>query len=298
MLEHPVTYAIAAFLSRSFPLPFSYWIGLRIADAFYRSDARGRRAVESNLRRILAHRGVEPAGDSVGGLVRKTYQHFGKYIVDFFRYSCANHEELDGKVSIEHMEHLLGALAEKRGVLAVTAHLGNWEMGGLMLSLLGHPVNAVYRPLGARRLDRVFADQRERRGVKLIPLGRAVRGVLAALRRGEIAAVLADRNFTENGGATPFFGAPARLPLGAAMLSLRTGAPIVPAFMIRQVDDRFLMRFHPPIRPEEEKTVEAIEAKIVAALEDSIGENPCQWFVFEDFWAAGAGAAPAAEGRP
>jgi KDO2-lipid IV(A) lauroyltransferase len=162
--------------------------------------------------------------------------------------------------------------------------VGNWELGGLMLSRMGYPVTAVYRPLGFRHLDRMFTGQRTSRGIQLIPLGHAVPGLLRALRSGRVISLLADRDFTGRGQFHNFFGVPARLPMGAAILALKTGAPIVPAFMLRQVDDRFLLKFYPPIIPAEGSTVDELQAAVVTCMESIIGEYPYQWFIFHDFW--------------
>jgi len=79
------TYRIASWLSRILPMKFAYWAGLRIADQYYRRNVKGREAVMSNLRQVLAARGVTPADDTLDGLARKMFQYFGKYLVDFFR---------------------------------------------------------------------------------------------------------------------------------------------------------------------------------------------------------------------
>ncbi len=283
MLEYEL-HAAAAFLSRRLPLGFSYWLGMRVADLYHRADLRGREAVRSNIRRILAHRGVHPAKGSVEVFSRKMYQYFGKYLVDFYRYSRATAGELEGRCSVEHMDHLREAAALGRGVVVVTAHVGNWELGGMVLAMEGFPLTAVFRPHAVRRLDHLFRSQRRRRGIRGVALGRAVRGMLQALRRNELVAILADRDFTNQRHRVRFFGEEACMPHGPAQIALRAGAPIVPCFMLRQVDDRFLMRCFPPIYPEREGGLEAIQRRIVLVMEQVIGENPFQWFVFEDFW--------------
>ncbi len=275
-------YRTAAWLSQSLPRRFAYWVGLRIADRFYTNDHAGRAGVTANLTRILAWRGIEASPDAVQGLVRQTYQHFGKYLVDFFRFTLKSGPELQDTVVIENLDHLRDAHADGRGVILLTAHIGNWEMGGMMLHRLGYPVTAVFKPFGHPALDRLFAEQREHRGIRGIPLGSAARGVLQTLRGGGCAAILGDRDFTGQTATMPFFGAPAPLPLGPVRLARHSGAPIVPVFTLRQVDDRFRLRFYPPLRAGE--TPETLQARLVAVLEDVISAQPHQWFVFEDFW--------------
>lgn len=275
---------VAAFLSRRLPLPFSYWLGMRVADLFYAADPVGRRGVRANLRRILAARGIHPARGAIRTLARKTYQAFGKYIVDFYRYSRAFCRELEGKVGLEHADCFERAMAAGRGVIIATAHLGSWEMGGLYLATHGHPVTAVYRPTGLPHLDRLWRDHRMQRGIRILPLGDAVAGLRQALTSGELVALLTDRDFTGHGRWIGFFGAPVRMPIGPAVLSARSRAPILPAFMLRQVDDRFLLQFHEPIWPQDHASVADIHTRLIGVLEEVIGDHPTQWFVFRDFW--------------
>jgi len=188
---------------------------------------------------------------------------------------------------MEGEEYLTEALACGRGVLLATAHVGNWELGGLILALRGYPLTVAYRPMSSPRVNRMFLEQRQHRGLDPVPLGRAAISLVRALRKGRIAAVLADRDFSENPFPTPFFGAPARLPRGPATLSFRTGAPLLPGFMLRQPNGNFRLAFFPKIDPKQFDSIEAVQVELVHSLETVIGENPTQWFVFDDFWSDG-----------
>jgi len=290
-----IAYRILSFLSRAMPEKLAYWWGLRIADGFYYFNRRGREAVQSNIRRIFEARCAVPAEGALQGLARKTFQYFGKYLVDFFRYGRLTPEQMRRKITIEHPEYLEQAMAMGKGVIGVSAHFGNWELGGAVMSALGHSVSAVEMPQQMEKLNRMFQQQRQARGVRLIPLGRAVFDIVRCLRRGEIVALLGDRDFTAQEGRIEFFGKPARLPRGPAWLSIKTGAPVLVGFVLRQVDDSFMVRMYPPILPEKEGSEEAIRDRIRDLLEECVGEYPYQWFIFDDFW-SDAPAAPAQGG--
>ncbi len=279
------TYWLAAHISRMLPEKLAYWIGLRVADRFYAKNHKGREAIVANLRQIYSGLGVVPAGETLQGLARKTFQYFGKYLVDFFRYARLTPEDVSRRVSVERKEYLDQALAYGKGVLVVTAHLGNWELGGAVISAMGYQLNALVLPARLEKLERLFKNQREKRGMRLIPVGHSVFSIIRCLRENQLVAVLGDRDFTGKDDRIPFFGQPARIPRGPAWLSAKTGAPVVPAFLLRQVDDTFLIRFYPPIWPEQEKDAEAIRAKIARVLEQEIGAHPYQWFIFDPFWA-------------
>jgi KDO2-lipid IV(A) lauroyltransferase len=257
-----------------------------MSDLFYLRNRAGRDAIISNLKHIYAARGVILAEAALTGLPRKTFQYFGKYLIDFFRYARLTREEVRQRVSLQHVDYLEQCMALKRGVLVLTAHFGNWELGGAAVAALGYKVNALALPARLEKLNEMFQKLREQRGMKVIPINRsAVLSMLRCLKNGEIVAVLGDRDFTGKDDRIEFFGEPACIPRGPAWLSVKSGAPVVPAFLLRQVDDTFLLRFHPPIFPEQEGSEDAVRAKICRALEREIGEQPYQWFIFDDFWA-------------
>ncbi|TAN37745.1 MAG: hypothetical protein EPN23_04305 [Verrucomicrobia bacterium] len=277
-------YYLAAVLSRNLPRRLVYWLGLRVADLYYWRRTGDRCAVMNNLARILSARGITLAATALPGLARKTFQNFGKYLVDFFRFARLTDAQLQRFVSLEHMEFLQEAAARGKGVLLVTAHLGNWELGGAVVTALGYRLNAVALPQRIEQLNRLFNRQRESRGVHVLPLGHAVYSIVRCLQRGEMVALLGDRNFTHQTERYDFFGAPAPLPRGPAWLAAHTGAPLVPVFLLRQEDDTFLLRCHPPIYPDTAGSEDAIRAHWLAALEKEIASAPGQWFIFEDFW--------------
>lgn len=274
----------ADFASRVLPRRFAYWVGLRVADEFYARDTRGRAAVKANLRHILQYRGLKASDETLERLARRVFQHFGKHMVDFFGARRISRRQVQRMVSIENGEYLEQARASGRGIIVVTAHLGNWETGGAVMTALGYPLNAVILPEQDRRIRALFRARRESRVRKVIPLGQAGRGVLRALAKGEFVALLADRDYSGRNDLVNLFGAPARLPRGPAAVSARTGCPILPAFHLRQQDDTYLLRFHPLIVPYGDKSEPELRTRICAILEKEIAGTPEQWFMFEDFW--------------
>ncbi|HMP74953.1 MAG TPA: lysophospholipid acyltransferase family protein [Kiritimatiellia bacterium] len=279
-----LSYQMASGISRTLPARAAYWVGLRIADLHYLFNRRAREAVRGNIRQVFLWRGIQPARRALRGHARKTFQHFGKYLVDFFRFTNLTARDLEERVSIEHPERLAEAVRRGRGVVVVTAHFGNWEIGGAVLHALGYPVNAVVAPERLPRLERLLRRQRERRGLHVVQLGQSARALLRSLQRGEIVALLADRDFSSGHRVIELFGKRVCLPRGAAWLARRAGAPVVPVFLIRQEDDTFLLRIHPPIPPDLAGGEEATMRSVRDSLEREIGERPYQWFLFHDFW--------------
>jgi len=276
-------YMVAEAVSRAIPRPFAYWLSLRIADAYFFCDRRGRDAVIENLRHVLAIDGAAPSERELRLAARRTFQHFGKYLVDFFTFSRLTPEQIKRLVTVEHPEYLDQSLALGRGVILVTAHLGNWELGGAVLAGLGFPLNVVALQQRSAKLNEFFQHHRRRRGMAVIPLGHAVPDLIRALRRKECVALLADRDYSRRTDFAPLFGAAACLPRGPAWLAAKTGAPILPGFMLRNADDTFVLRFSSPVDPAGQ-SADQIQHAICAILESSITRDPNQWFMFERVW--------------
>lgn len=285
-------YVSAAFLSMALPRRLAYRIGCRVADGFYRRDVCGRTAVEANLRTIFGFRGQTLTGGELDRRVRETFRQFGKYVVDFFRYTRLSRNKMDRMIDIESREHLEEASARGKGVILVGAHLGSWEIGGAIVAGMGYPVNAVVLPQNNKRTNALFQRCRERRGMKVIPLGRAARSLLHALRVGETVALMADRDYSGHSDLAHFFGRQVRLPTGPARLSVKTGVPVVPTFLLRQADDRFLLRFHHAIKPDGPASTGMVRGRICDVIQQEIGANPNQWFMFDDFWSGKNNHAP------
>lgn len=284
MMDMYTCYRLAQIISRTLPRRFAYWLGLRIADHFYASDHAGRRAVMSNFRQILTMQGVAASDETLAQMARKNFQYFGKYLVDFFKFSRFTPAEIQRLVSMEHIEYLEQAEALGRGVIFITAHLGNWELGGAILASPGRRIHAVYLPQRANKVNELFQKHRSQRGLQGIPLGHAARGVMEALKHNECVAMLADRDFTAHHFPILFFGKPAHLSSGPARIAVKTQAPLLPTFILRQPDDTFLLRLYPPIVPTPQTTVAELQERIRDVLEQEIGRNPLQWFMFDDFW--------------
>lgn len=277
-------YWIAGFLCRTVPRHFAYWLSLRIADCYYFCDRRGRKALMDNLRQVMSFRGCHPTERELRLTARITFQFFGKYLVDFFRFQRLSEADIRQLVTIEHPEYIEQAWRAGKGVIAVTAHLGNWEIGGAVLASMGYPLNVVALKQPSAKLNDFFQKHRRKRGMVVVPLGSSVKRLIGALRRKEFIALLADRDYSEHHEPTLICGALACMPRGASWLAAKTGAVVLPGFVFRKEDDTFLMKMYPPIVPEAGMSQEFLQQKINHALEDAIGAYPHQWFMFQSVW--------------
>jgi lauroyl/myristoyl acyltransferase len=277
-------YKLAQLLALHLPLKLGYKIAIFISDLHYIFAYRDRRQVSGNLRAIFP----DKSDAQIRDIQIEIFRNFAKYLVDFFRFSKLDAQYIKRNIKLENVDYLDMALSRGKGVIALSAHLGNWELGAAVLALLGYHFWAVALVHKCKKINDFFNFQRERKGVGVIPLGKAVRQCLELLRKNEVVALVGDRDFSERGMVVDFFNKPTFFPPGAAAFYLKTGAPIVPVFMLRNKDDTFTLKVERPIEycPCGEKNKDMLELmnRYKQIIEDYIRRYPCQWYMFRRFW--------------
>ena len=271
-----VGYRLAKWLSTILSPAAAFACAERLADLRWRCAADDRAAVETNLSVLLG--GELPEQPR---FVREVFRNFGRYLVEFFTIQRIGQPQ----VTVDGYDHLVTALNRRRGVIVLTAHLGNWEVGAALIRRMGHPVAAVALPHADPQMDRLFNRQRQRCGIEVIGLGRdAVRRSLQTLQAGRLLGILGDREFADNGLPLPFGGGMMTLPKGPALLSLRGRAPIVPTFLMREGSWRFRLCFEPPIWPPLSDrgagSLRMLIRSYAASIERYVKRFPEQWLMF------------------
>jgi len=281
-------YRIGIWFSLNLPLGFAYWLASFVAMLQYMFCVKDRAAVVGNLSVILSTSDKAVLHKHAKGV----FINFAKYLVDFFRFSVLNKKYIEKYIKIEGRENLFNAFKNKNGVIALTGHVGNWELSAVVTAYLGCSVNAVALSHKDRRVNDFFIRQRESKGIKVVPMGVAVKRCFIVLKNNELIGLLGDRDFSGSGVAVEFLGKSVSIPKGPAMISLKSGAPIVPTFSIRQIDNTYKTIYLPPIYPvktgNKEQDFLSLTKKCVSVIEDKIREYPEQWFMFREFWAEDA----------
>ncbi|MCK4994998.1 MAG: lysophospholipid acyltransferase family protein [Candidatus Omnitrophica bacterium] len=281
-------YRFGQWIALILPHRFAYRAAIFLTSFKYLLCPGERKAMHKNLEVILGkdHPGIKK-------YPRQIYANFGRYLVDFFRAQRIDKKFIDKYIKIENIEYIDNALKKGKGVIGLTAHLGNWELCAQILARLGYKMNAIALTHKHSKIDEFFSKQRELSGINVVPVGVSIRRCFAALRKNEIVGILGDRDFSaENGIYVDFLNHSFMAPLGPAVLSLRTGAAIVPAFVVRDGKDERYFRyiFTEPIYPEksgdEQKDIRYITSKYIGVIEKFVKLYPQQWFVFHEFWKA------------
>lgn len=254
--------------------------GRRLGRTLFRLSKKHRERAMSNLRLAYPDMPESERRD----LAVKVFEHFGMVATDFMRTSSRTDEEVQANMEVEGREIVDQVLAQGKGMLVVTAHFGNWERFAQFARTQGKEIFAVARDLDDARAHADVQRLRELTGLTVISRGNAARTMISLLRENKIVALLPDQNCSES--FLPFFGLPTGTVLGPATISLRTGAPLVPAFCARVGAGKYKTIVWPPIEPTPgiENKVEALSRSMNDAIERIVRMYPDQWLWFHDRW--------------
>ena len=280
MLEY-FLYRLAQGLVSVLPLGLSYWIAGRIADLHFFFSHKSRRQVFKNLHWIYDGRPLRDSSQKA----REVFHHFAEYLVDFLRLSDMGEEEFLTRVHVTGLEYVQGGLKKGKGLIAVTAHFGNWEWGGVELSLLGYPVHALALAHRNRLVNQFFIQQRNQKGIHVVSKDRDIWKITEHLGKNELLVLVTDRDFSNNGIPVSFLGRNVYFPRGPAALSRRCGSPLVVGFVIRERKDTFHLVFEPPIAIEKTENLsedlQQMTQTLALRFENTIRRYPTQWLLFE-----------------
>ncbi len=281
-------------VARRLPEPLAY-AGADLAARVQHHLASATRArVRANFARVVAP-------ESLDATVKAAFRSYARYWVEAFRAADISPADIDRRTTTAGFEHLDSALEQGRGVVVLLAHHGSWDSAARWAESHGYHLAVVAEVLRPRSTFKRFVALREAIGVEVVPLAK---GAQLTGRLAEVAAanhlvgLLTDRDLTGRAPVTDFFGEPARIPVGAAVLSRRTGAPIVPITMLQRPGRRWHLQVLPVVEVAD-VPLAAAAGRIAEALEALIRLEPAQWHAFQPVWAADPGAtgsrAPAPE---
>jgi KDO2-lipid IV(A) lauroyltransferase len=254
----------------------------RVSYRFYRKD---RAIARDNIARAFP--GTPKV--VVEAMVRGMYKAMGKNSLDALRLTRQTKEQVLESCLVSGEEHLRMALARGRGVLAITGHIGAWELLGAYLSDKGYRLSVIARRLSNETLNRMLIDLRRRHGIESIYRGNTVVAGYRVLRRGEVLGMLIDMNIDTDGFMVPFFGRPAWTTSGPAVFALRSGAAVVPMAIHMQPGGTHHITIlpeigHPPEDMPERKRQELLTIDMTEAIERLVRLYPQQWAWMHERW--------------
>jgi KDO2-lipid IV(A) lauroyltransferase len=260
-------------------------LGRGLGRAWGALDRRHLAIAEANLRAAF------PDWDA--GRVRRTargvYAHFGAVILDLLWMEGRSADELLALADLEGLEHVLQARAAGHGVLAPSAHLGNWEVQAVATGPRVGGIASIARPLDNPVLDQRLVGLRCSTGNTVIYKQKALAQALRTIREGGNIAILIDQNMQAKDGIfIRFFGRPACTTTAAAALALKTGCAIVPVRCLLQPSGRYRMVYGPPVEwprtGRRDADITALTQHLTTIVEGWVRETPEQWLWLHRRW--------------
>lgn len=260
-------------------------LGVILADLFFRFSRRDKAIAIKNLTTAF---GAEKSPDDISRICRRCFENMGKGLMETLQIARLNSENLGRLIAFDGRRNIDDALSAGKGIVLITAHFGNWELLAAGLVLSGYKLSYIVRSLRSQKLDAMLNRIREGTGGKPIYRGASVKNALRCLRRNEILGILSDIDTKVDGVFVDFFGRPAFTPRGPISFALKTGAALVPAFIVRQKDDTHRIVAEKALElkmtGDQEEDVRINTARFTKIIESYIREYPEQWIWFHRRW--------------
>ena len=275
------------------PRRLAYALGVVISTIAFPLLARQRKALESNLRHVRP----DFSGPQVRKLAWRNWLNYTKAWIDFFKIPRMDRARLTGLLKPTGLENLNLAMARGKGVIVVAPHMGSWELAAASWAASFGQIGVMVEQIEPRRLfDHVFRV-RSKMGIKVIPLSQTgARDIIRMLKDGRMVVLAMDRDILNTGQLFKFFGQEARFPTGPVEIALKTGAPILPAFCVRDSNDGYVAVGGKPLfltkSEDHAGDVRSAMEYILRTFEGYIKMYPDQWHVLEPIWAGTEAGAP------
>jgi KDO2-lipid IV(A) lauroyltransferase len=274
---------------KNLPEPVAARLGRGIADLAWKRRGKGVLRLEDNYARVVP--GASP--ERLAALSRAGMRSYLRYWMESFRLPAWSRERIAAGVVVKDLHLLTEGLAAGKGVILALPHLANWDLAGAWLTThLGIPFTTVAERLKPETLYDRFVAYREGLGMEVLPhSGGAAFGTLARrLRGGGLVCLVADRDLSASGVEVSFFGEPARMPAGPALLAQHTGAVLLPATLWYDETPVMRGRVHPPVEVPESGTRREKTSVMTQALADAfatgIADHPEDWHMLQRLWLA------------
>lgn len=271
---------------RWLPEGFVYSRAYQIADIVTKRNGKGVQRLRSNLARTQPH----ITSLDLDILVYKAMRSSLRYWCDTFRLPDWTAERISKTVTTTNEHLLLDAIAAGKGAIVTLPHVGNYDHAAAYFCGKGARIVTVAEHLKPEALFKKFMDYRAAFGMEALPLdGRVIPTLAQRLRSGCVVALAADRDLSRTGIDVTFFGGPARMPAGPAILALKTDAPLI-CVMISYTKIGIHIDFELvpiPTEGSENERVAQIVQNSADLFAQGIARFPHDWHMMQRIWIDG-----------
>jgi len=280
--------AITYVFARTTPRIYQLWHIRGVARILYFFMGKMRRAVHENLSVVLNR----PAEDPLVKITAiRTFQNYGLYLADYVRLNRLNKYLLPEE---KGQRHIKGALADGNGAILIMPHLGHWELGGVLFAMRQCPIHALTLKDPETDVQDFRDKMRNTLGIVTLHIDPSNYGnvlkLVKLLKDNQVIAMLGDRFEGGKKAEVTFFNKRVIFPVGAMVLALNSGAPIIPVFTLIKPDGHYMAWMEEPIhvtRTPGVSTEDLIAEKtqeLATVFETVISRYPDQWYHFFNYW--------------
>ena len=243
---------------------------------------KSRRVAWTNLKLVY---GDSLPDAELNRIARASFASMGKFSFDVAKLPVQTAESISKIVRVTGKGHFEKALASGQGVIALTGHIGNWELMGAYFALMGYPINVVATTLRDNKLNDIINVIREGSGMRVLERRTGTMGAMRSLKRGEVLGVLIDQDTSVQSVEVEFLGVTAKTAVGPVRLSGKTGAAILPAAMLMTDDGKYHVEIKEPICVVGKPAALLEDVKKCSdAVEEFIRKQPTQWVWMHKRW--------------
>ncbi|CAN2202353.1 HtrB Lauroyl/myristoyl acyltransferase [Candidatus Nanopelagicaceae bacterium] len=273
-------------LVRALPEKFAYACFEGIGAITLRRNATPIQRLRSNLQRVCP----EKDSAALDQLMVDAVSSYMRYWCDTFRSPDWSRDRVKKTVTVTREELLTEPMRDGRGVVISLPHAGNWDHAGAYFCGMGFPLVTVAERVKPEALFNKFLEYRQNMGMEVLALdGRSMATLMQRARDGALIALVADRDLSRSGIDVNFFGYPARMPAGPALLAVRTGIPLVTAF-VSYTPTGIHVEFNSVEIPTQGTDSERV-AYVVQSCADlfarGIASSPQDWHMLQRIWIDG-----------
>lgn len=276
-------YKIAALAAMLTPYPVSYFISVTVAKLWFLIRINVN-IVKNNISKVL---NLDINDKKVHQIAKKIYSNWAKNICDFLKHPIISKNKLKQRVEIIGLENLDNALKEGKGAIIFTAHIGNFEWGACRIAVEGYKIWGVSLFRENNHLNKFFESNRLTKGLKTLYITR-MKNVFKILKNNEIVAIPTDWDPAGMAAPYKFFGKKAFLPNGSVKIAMKTGAPLIPSFIVRRGRYNHFQIVGKPLElsleGDRNRLLDKNMEKMIKVLEKYIKENIEEWEMFHNIW--------------
>ncbi|MBL7157132.1 MAG: lysophospholipid acyltransferase family protein [Candidatus Omnitrophica bacterium] len=276
--------AISGFIIAILPLRLGLYLANLAGGIVFAVAGKERKEALNNLRSSFP----EKSDSEIEEIAKKVFSNLCKNAVELINTYKLNRKNLDRWIKTEDLEKAERALSKGNGIIILASHFGNWELLSFCFTLRNHATSVIARRIYFDKYEHFINRVRRSKGVKVIYRDESPRKILKALKNNEVLGILADQDIDSVDGVfVDFFGKPAYTPKAPVALAFASGAPLVPAFVVREGNSRRLVigdEINLVEKSNKEETIKFNTQRWSRIVESFIRKYPEQWVWMHRRW--------------